>query len=100
MNNFSDIVAYVLAIVGGRSRMSRLDTGICRLYPEDGAEFCRGNDYRRFGEMFQVAGDNPRTVFGKGGAVETFTLSRRDAAISSSISSKDMAGRLCLAYRS
>lgn len=46
----------------------------CRLYPENGAEFCRGNDNRRFGEMFQVAGDNFRAIFGEGGTVEHLVL--------------------------
>ncbi|MBR2770806.1 MAG: hypothetical protein IKD78_02125 [Bacteroidales bacterium] len=80
MNNFSDIIAYVPAIIGGRSRMLRPDTGICRLYPEDGAEFCRRNHYWRFGEMFQVAGDDFRSIFGKGRTVVPLALSRRAAA--------------------
>lgn len=74
MSCISDIVAYILATIGGRSCMSRPDTGTYRLYPENGAEFCRGNDNRRFGEMFQVAGDNFRAIFGEGGTVEHLVL--------------------------
>ncbi len=72
--------------------MPRSVAEACRLYAKYGAEFCRGNDNRRFGGMFQVAGDNLRAIFGEGGTV-TYDLSRRDAAISASISSMDMAGR-------
>ena len=92
MSSISDIVVYILATIGGRSCMSRPDTGTCRLYPENGAEFCRGNDYRSLWEMFQVASNNLRAIFGEGGTV-TYDLLRRDAAISASISSMDMAGR-------
>ena len=64
----------------------------CALFHAGHTLFRRGNHYRRFGEMFQVAGDNFRAIFGEGGTV-TYDLSRRDAAISASISSIDMAGR-------
>ncbi len=63
MNGFSGIGAYILAIGDGKPCMSRSDTEACRLYAEDCAEFCRGNDNRRFGEMFQVDGDNFRAIF-------------------------------------
>ena len=53
----------------------------CALFHAGHTLFRRGNHYRRFGEMFQVAGDNLRAIFGKGRAVETQAFSRRDAAI-------------------